>query len=75
MTYRFEQFNLEIINPEIVISKITDNMDSTCSVDVILLTATAIFGVTLGGFKYVDNYWDDEMVYLWVMDELKKYEV
>ena len=73
-TYIFPQFNLEIVDPEVVLSKITDNMDSTCTIDISLLTDAATFGVTLDGFKYADNYWDDEMVYEWVIEDLKNYE-
>lgn len=75
-TYKFEQFNLEIINPTVEVVNVTDAINQkTCSVDVLLTTDTAEFGVNLQGFTYV-NTWTDEEIILWVNDvELPKYEI
>jgi hypothetical protein len=75
-TYKFEQFNVEIINPTVEVVNVTDAINvKTCSVDVVLTTDTATFGVNLQGFTYTDN-WIDEEIILWVNDvELPKYEI
>jgi hypothetical protein len=75
MTYKFEQFNVEITNPTTQIINVNDAItEKTCSVDIQLVTENAIFGVTLNGFTY-ELTWEDEDVVLWVENELKKYEV
>jgi hypothetical protein len=74
-TYKFPQFNVEIINPTIQVITIHDTIAAkTCSVDVLLSTPQANFGVTLDGFTYVSD-WNDEEVEIWTMVELTKYEV
>jgi hypothetical protein len=75
MTYKFEQFNVEIVNPTIEVQAVNDNIKSkSCAVDILLTTDTAKFGVQLNGFTYAET-WEDEDVYLWVQNELKKYEI
>jgi hypothetical protein len=75
MTYKFEQFNVEIVNPTIEVITIHDTIaQRTCSVDVLLTTESANFGVTLSGFTY-ENDWNDEEVEIWTMVELSKYAV
>jgi len=75
MTYKFPQFNVEIVNPRIEVLVIHDTIAKrTCSVDVLLTTETANFGLSLDGFTYV-NGWNDEEVELWTLTELSKYEV
>jgi hypothetical protein len=75
MTYKFEQFNVEIINPTVEVVNVIDNINTkTCNVDVLLTTDTAQFGVTLNGFTY-EITWDDDEVKAWVEIELQKYEV
>jgi hypothetical protein len=74
-TYKFEQFNVEIVNPTIEVQAVNDNIkQKVCAVDLLLTTDTAKFGVQLNGFTYTET-WEDEDVYLWVSEELKKYEV
>jgi hypothetical protein len=74
-TYKFEQFNVEIVNPTIEVQAVNDNIkQKVCAVGLLLTTDTAKFGVQLNGFTY-DETWEDEDVYLWVESELKKYEV
>ncbi len=74
-TYKFEQFNVEIVTPTIEVQAVNDNIkQKVCAVDLLLTTDTAKFGVQLNGFTYTET-WEDEDVYLWVSEELKKYEV
>jgi hypothetical protein len=75
-TYKFEQFNVEIVNPTIEVVNVADAINAkTCSVDVVLTTDTATFGVNLQGFTYAET-WTDEEIILWVNDvELPKYEI
>lgn len=75
MTYKFEQFNVEIINPTVEVVNVIDNINTkVCNVDVLLTTDTAEFGVTLNGFTYVET-WDDADVINWVGVELQNYVV
>ena len=74
-TYKFEQFKVEITNPTTEVKLVNDNIiDKVCSVEILLTTDTAKFGVQLDGFIYVDT-WEDADVLNWVNEELKKYEV
>ena len=74
-TYKFPQFNVEIVNPTIEVVTIHDTIATkTCNVDVLLSTDTANFGVTLDGFTYVSD-WNDAEVEVWTMVELSKYEI
>lgn len=75
MTYKFEQFNIEIVNPTIEVLSVSDDIkQKTCSVSILLSTDSAKFGVDLNGFTYLDT-WEDSEVYKWVEVELKKYEL
>jgi hypothetical protein len=75
MTYKFPQFNVEIVEPQIQLLVIHDTIaQHTCSVDVLLTTDTANFGVTLDGFTYVSD-WNDSEVEAWTLVELSKYAV
>jgi hypothetical protein len=75
-TYKFEQFNVEIVNPTVEVVNVADAINAkTCSVDVVLTTDTATFGINLQGFTYAET-WTDEEIILWVNDvELPKYEI
>jgi len=77
MTYKFPQFNIEIIDPSVLVSlnTIQDRaLDKLLSVFVILTTDTAEFGVIAENMPYV-NTWEDsdipDMVNIW----LAQYEV
>lgn len=74
MTLIFPQFNVEIIDPIIEVQNVTDNLQNkACSVDILLTTDSASFGVSLSGFTYSDT-WEDSDIEAWVADELIKYE-
>jgi hypothetical protein len=75
MTYKFEQFNVEIADPTVLVVGVNDNInDKICSVDLKLVTDSAIFGITLHGFTYISD-WSDDEVSVWAFVELGKYEV
>jgi|694.fasta_scaffold17061_6 hypothetical protein len=75
MTYKFENWNIEIIDPIKQVVNVIDNIENkTCNVDLLLTTDTAQFGVTLNGFTYSET-WTDQDVRDWVTIELEKYEV
>lgn len=75
MIYKFEQFNVEIINPVVEVVNVIDNINTkTCNVDVLLTTESAEFGVTLNGFTYLET-WDDADIINWVGVELQNYVV
>jgi hypothetical protein len=72
MTYKFPQFQVEITNPvtSINLNSISDKaLDKLLSVDVILTTDTAQFGVRAEDMIYI-NTWDDDdipaMVNIWL---------
>jgi len=74
MTYKFEQFNVEIENPNVIVTGVYDNInEKTCNVSLLLETDSAKFGVTLSGFEYSDT-WEDQDIYAWVANELVNYE-
>jgi hypothetical protein len=77
MTYKFEQFQVEITDPaiDINLNTIGDKaLDKMLSVDVVLTTDTAQFGVRAEDMPYTET-WDDsdipDMVNIW----LQKYAV
>ena len=74
-TYKFEQFKVKITNPTTEVKLVNDNIiEKICSVEILLTTDNAKFGVQLDGFTYADT-WEDADVLNWVNEELKKYEV
>jgi len=75
-TYKFPQFNVEIIDPTIEVLVIHDTIAAkTCNVDVLLSTSTANFGVTFNGYTYTSD-WNDQDIIDWVNNvELPQYEV
>jgi len=45
-TYKFPQFNVEIINPTVTVTIVTDDIiNKVCSANVLLTTPSAIFGI------------------------------
>lgn len=74
-TYKFPQFQAELIDPKIEVQAVNDSIkEKSCSVDILLTTDTAKFGVNLSGFTYSDT-WEDKDIYAWVIVELEKYAV
>ena len=72
--YKFTQFNLEIVNPTWEVKSVTDNYDNTCSVEIVLSTDTAKFGVSLSGFTYKET-WEDADIFAFVPQALKEFEI
>jgi len=72
MTYKFEQFQVEITDPAISINLNTIGdkaLDKLLSVDVVLTTDTASFGVRADDMPYTDTWEDDDipaMVNIWL---------
>lgn len=75
-TYKFPQFNVEIIDPTVTVTRVSDNIiDKVCSADVLLTTPSTIFGVTFTGYTYASD-WNDQDIIDWVNNvELPQYEV
>jgi hypothetical protein len=77
MTYKFEQFNTEITNPIVTINlnTISDKaIDQLLSVDILLTTNTASFGVRAENMPYIET-WEDADVQSMVDDWLIQFEV
>jgi hypothetical protein len=77
MTYLFPQFKVEISNPTIFVNlnTIQDKaIDQLLSVDVVLNTDTATFGVTASDMPYSDT-WEDDDVKGMVLNWLKQFEI
>lgn len=75
MTYKFHQFNIEIVNPTVTIVTVNDSIQlNTCSVEVLLSTQSANFGISFNGFTYATD-WNDTDITLWVNEKLIQYEI
>ena len=77
MTYKFPQFQVEIIDPLVVVNlnTIQDKaIDKLLSVDITMSTTTATFGVTAIDMPYTDT-WDDADVEVMVQTWLIQFEV
>lgn len=74
MTYKFQQFNTEISNPSWEVQSVTDHYNNTCSVNIVLSTESAKFGVSLEGFTY-DKTWSDADIFAFIPEALKAFEV
>jgi hypothetical protein len=77
MTYKFNQFQVEITDPtvEINLNSIQDKaIDKLLSVDIILSTTTATFGVKAEDMSYVDS-WEDTDISSMVNTWLVQFEV
>ena len=75
-TYKFPQFNVEIINPTVTVTIVTDDIiNRVCSASVLLTTPSAIFGIDFNGYAYATD-WNDQDIIDWVNNvELPKYEI
>lgn len=75
-TYKFPQFNVEIVNPTVTVTTVLDNIiDKVCSTDVLLTTPSTVFGVTFFGYTYAED-WNDQDIIDWVNNvQLPQYEV
>jgi hypothetical protein len=75
-TYKFPQFNVEIVNPNVSVEIVHDYIQlRICNVEVLLSTPTAKFGITFLGYTYTTD-WTDQDIIDWVNNvELPKYEI
>ena len=76
MKYNFPQFKVTIVNPtiEVNLNTIGDKaLDKMLSVDVVLVTSTATFGVRAEDMPYTDT-WEDAEVPALVDEWLKQFE-
>jgi len=77
MIYKFPQFNVAIENPTITVNlnTISDKaLDQLLSVDVVLNTDSASFGIRAEDMPYVGT-WEDSEVQSMVYDWLIQFEV
>ena len=78
-TYKFEQFNTEIIDPTIEVNRhniVTNDLTKTISCDVVLITPNGSkFGVTLNDLPRNGQGWDDSDLEAMISVELQKYLV
>lgn len=75
--YKFEQFKVEIVNPTITIdlNTIQDKaIDKLLSVDILLTTDTATFGVIANDMPYPYS-WDDDDIQTMVDKWIEQFEV
>jgi hypothetical protein len=76
MKYNFPQFKVTIVDPtiEVNLNTIGDKaVDKLLSVDVVLTTDTATFGVRAEDMPYIDT-WEDAEVPALVDEWLKQFE-
>jgi hypothetical protein len=76
MKYKFPQFKVEIENPTITIDLDTIGdkaISKTLSVDILLTTKDASFGVRAEDMPYTDT-WEDSDVEFMVMEWLTQFE-
>lgn len=77
MTYRFPQFKVTITDPTIVINMNTIQdkaIDKLLSVDIVLITDDATFGVIANDMPYFPT-WDDNDVEIMVNEWLIQFEI
>lgn len=79
MTYRFEQFNLDIVNPVVDANEDSISLQptsNTIAVDVTLTTDSATFGVRLEQIQVTNlNYEGKENLLLRVNERLKDFAI
>ena len=79
MTYRFEQFNLDIVNPVVDANEDTISLQptsNTIAVDVTLTTDSATFGIRLEQIQVINlNYEGKDNLLLRVNERLQDYIV
>jgi len=77
MIYKFPQFNVEISNPTIYVNlnAIQDKaVDKLLSVDIVLTTDSASFGLTALDMPYIDT-WEDSQIEAMVVTWLSQFEI
>ena len=79
MTYRFQQFNIDIVNPVVDANEDTISLQptyNTISVDIALTTDTATFGVRLEEIQVINlNYEGKENLLLRINERLSDFAI
>lgn len=77
-TYKFEQFNIEIVDPIVIIDPIVEKVDPikmTISANIVLETTSAKFGLILKEIPVVDLNYNAEQLEQRVMERLNDFIV
>lgn len=78
MTYKFPQFNIEIIDPTIEVNKVVNDLNPdtmTLTANVVLIVDSARFGVGLTDVTVNDLNYNYEQLCERVVSKLKYYEI
>lgn len=78
MTYKFPQFNLEIVNPTIEVDKVVNDLNPdtmTLTANVVLVVDSARFGVGLTDVTVTDLNYNYDQLCERVLAKLKDYEI
>jgi len=77
-TYKFEEFNIEIVDPIISIDPIVNQVDPikmTITANIILQTASAKFGLNLNDIAVIDLNYNAEQLEQRVLERLNDFIV
>lgn len=77
-TYKFEEFNVEIIDPTVTVNPIVKEINPvlmTITVDVTLTTVSTTFGIELKDVKVLNLNYDSDSLTDRVMERLADFEV
>ena len=77
-TYKFEEFNVEIIDPTVTVNPIVKEINPvlmTITVDVTLTTVSTTFGIELKDVKVLNLNYDSDSLTDRVLERLKDFEV
>ena len=77
-TYKFEEFNIEIVDPIISIDPIVNEVDPikmTITANIILQTTSAKFGLNLNDIAVIDLNYNAEQLEQRVLERLKDFEI
>lgn len=78
MTYKFPQFNLEIVDPTIEVDKVVNDLNPdtmTLTANVVLVVDSARFGIALTDVTVIDLNYNYEQLCERVLSKLKDYEI
>lgn len=77
-TYKFEEFNIEIVDPTISIDPIVNQVDPikmTISANIFLQTTTAKFGLILNDIAVIDLNYNSQQLEQRVLERLNDFIV
>ena len=76
VTYKFEQFNIEIVDPIITVDPIVKEVNPqnmTIKANIVLETTNAKFGILLENISVIDLNYDAEQLKLRVLERLETF--